>query len=906
MIYGGDIMEKFILIDGHSLAYRAFYALPLMVNKNGQYTNAVYGFTMMLMRLLEEEKPDYVAVSFDLPKPTFRHEAFKDYKGNRQKAPEEFIPQITLIKEICQVFRVPIIEKEGFEADDVIGTLARMGEKEGVKVYVVTGDRDSFQLISENVFIMLTRKGVTQIDLIDKNVLQEMYSLSPQQIVDLKALMGDKSDNIPGIPGVGEKTALKLLHQFGNIENLYQHIETVKGVKLIEKLRSNEDLALLSYKLAKIECDIPMDMELNAFKIKDYHQDEVIELFKNLEFNKLLGKIGYTQIDKKEIQAEIDRNLDVHLIENWNDAQVVIKHIMTQQEVTCHFLMDGNNPRQGKLLGLGLKPLNKEYYYLSFKEETEAVLKQKIGWFRDIFNAPHIKINCSDSKRAYQILKRFGINTTAFYFDPLVAAYLLQPSETEYNVKKITKDFLQNNSALLDDLVGKCKKYACIDEVSPEEIVYGTAAEMQQVEALKPILLSKLENLELNTLFEEVEMPLTRVLGEMEFTGIVVDPIRLEELKQEMGQHLIAVEKKIFAQAGEKINLNSPKQLGNLLFEKMNIPPVKKTKTGYSTNAEVLEKLAPQYEIAAFILEYRQVMKLKSTYVDGLKKLIDEQTNRIHTTFNQLVTTTGRLSSTEPNLQNIPIRSAEGRKIREVFVPQEGYQILAADYSQIELRILAHLSEDDALKEAFIQKEDIHTKTAAEVFGVSKDDVTPEMRRRAKAVNFGIVYGISDYGLSRDLKISRREAKQYIDKYFARYPGVKIYMEKAIGEARETGYASTLLKRRRYLPDLHHKNKNIRQFAERTAMNTPIQGSAADLIKIAMVTIFAELSKQQLKSQMLLQVHDELIFAVPEDELHCLADLTKEIMENALKLNVPLVVDFKAGYNWNQMNPMKI
>ncbi len=899
-------MEKFILIDGHSLAFRAFYALPLMANKNGQYTNAAYGFTMMLMRLVEEEKPDYVAVSFDLPKPTFRHEAFKDYKGNRQKAPDEFTPQITLIKEICQAFRVPIIEKEGFEADDVIGTLAKMGEKAGAKVYIVTGDRDSFQLISENISVMLTRKGITQVELIDENVLQEMYGLSPQQIVDLKALMGDKSDNIPGVPGVGEKTALKLLHQFGNIENLYQHVETVKGVKLIEKLRNNEDLALLSHKLAKIECNIPMDMELNAFKTKDYHQDRIIELFKTLEFNKLLEKIGNSQIDEKEIQVEIDRKLDVHLIENGDDAQVVINHIMTQQEFTCHFLLDGDHPLEGKFLGLGLKPINKGYYYLSFKGETEAVLRQKIGWFREIFNQPHIKINCSDSKKAYQILKRWGIKSTAFSFDPLVAAYLLQPSESEYNIKKMTNDFLQNNVVLLDDLVGKCKKYTCIDEVPTEEITYGIAVEMQQVETLKPILRSQLENLDLSTLFEEVEMPLTRVLGEMEFAGIAVDATRLEQLKQEMGQHLIAVEKKIFAQAGEEINLNSPKQLANLLFNKMGIPPVKKTKTGYSTNAEVLEQLSSQYEIAALILEYRQVMKLTSTYVDGLKKLINTQTKKIHTTFNQLVTTTGRLSSTEPNLQNIPIRTEEGRKIREVFVPQAGYQLLAADYSQIELRILAHLSEDDGLKEAFVHQEDIHTKTASEVFGVARDEVTPEMRRRAKAVNFGIVYGISDYGLSRDLKISRREAKQYIDKYFLRYPGVKIYMEKAIDEARETGYASTLLKRRRYLPDLHNKNKNIRQFAERTAMNTPIQGSAADLIKIAMVSIFAELSKQQWKSQMLLQVHDELIFAVPEDERYRLANLTKQVMENALKLNVPLVVDLKSGDNWNQMSPMKI
>lgn len=870
-------MKKLVLIDGNSIAYRAFFALPLLNNEKGVYTNAVYGFTTMLLKIIEEEQPTHILVAFDKGKTTFRHDTYSEYKGGREKTPHELSEQFPLIRELLDAFGIVYYEKELYEADDIIGTLAKQGAEQGFDVTIFTGDKDLLQLVSDRVAVTLTKKGITTVERYDEALIQETYGITPQQIIDMKGLMGDSSDNIPGVPGIGEKTAIKLIKQFGTIENVLASIDQISGKKMKERLEENKDVALMSKELATIVCDVPFDRSLDELTFGDYDKKDVVAFFKELEFSSLLEKFDS---DASQELEEL-KPLTFEIVDTLEE-----KHLTSPSALIVEIIQE--NYHQADIIGIAIANENGKYYV-----ETETALSS------DAFNAwakdENAKKWVFDAKKTIVALQRRGITLNGIDFDIQMASYLLDPSLSTHDISDVAKR--KNGSDVQEDeaVYGKGAKLKV-----PERDVLAEhlARKANALYELKPKLDEDLRKNEQEKLYRELEMPLSIVLGKMETTGIKVDRNQLEQMGEDLVQRLHELETMIHQLAGGEFNINSPKQLGEVLFEKLGLPPIKKTKTGYSTSADVLEKLAGKHEIIDHILMYRQLGKLNSTYVEGLLKVIDED-GKIHTRFNQALTQTGRLSSTDPNLQNIPIRLDEGRKIRKAFVPsEEGWKIVAADYSQIELRVLAHISGDDNLIEAFKQGMDIHTKTAMDVFGVKERDVTANMRRSAKAVNFGIVYGISDYGLSQGLGITRKEAAEFIERYFESYPKVKEYTEKIIEKGREQGYVETLLHRRRYLPDLTSKNFNRRSFAERTAMNTPIQGTAADIIKKAMVDMASEFEKEQLKSRMLLQVHDELIFEVPEDELEKVLELVPQVMERAMTLDVPLKVDISYGDTW--------
>ena len=842
--------EKFLIIDGNSLIHRAFYALPVLTNKEGVFTNAVYGFTNMLLKIIQEEKPKYLAVAFDKGRVTFRNEVFKEYKGHRKATPPELKPQFALIQKTLTALNIAFFELDNYEADDIIGTFVQIGEKSGLTNIIVTGDKDTLQLISEKTKVLLTKKGISQTEYIDPIKLKEMYELTPQQIVDLKGLMGDQSDNIPGVPSVGEKTALKLLKQFGSIEGVYDNIEQITGDKLKNSLLENKDKAFLSKKLATIECCVPIDLNLEECLHQKPNYTELLSLLKELEFNSLVGKF-LGEMEPDTINESFTEKLSPkEFISGYNPKEPV--------SLTLELGGDKTNP----------KFVSAVMVYAGQAADFEPFNEKEFVEF--LQNYPQIDLIVHDFKDLYKYFKLRDISIKRVQ-DIQIAAYLLNPARSSYGIEELALEYL--NLAL---------------------------AEKEKTSVLQELFIKLKEQLAENNLYDlylNIELPLVAILADMELTGVTVEKRVLEEMGQKLEQKLEQLTKDIFALSGEEFNINSPKQLGVILFEKMDLPGRKKTKTGYSTNAEVLEQIT--HPIGEKLLEYRQFTKLKGTYIEGLKEIINERTGKIHTTFKQTITATGRLSSVEPNLQNIPIRLEEGRVLRKAFVTSKKDSVLiATDYSQIELRILAHLSKDENLLDAFKKGQDIHTRTAAEVFGVAMEDVTSQMRRSAKAVNFGIVYGISDFGLARDLGITRKEAKNYIEEYFKRYKGVHGYINNTIAKAREDGYVTTLLNRRRYLPDIFSSNKMVRAFGERTAMNTPIQGSAADIIKIAMIKCQEFIFEQGLPVEMLLQVHDELIFECPETMYKEVATSIVKIMENAYNLEVPLTVDAKYGLNW--------
>ena len=851
------LSDKFLIIDGSSLVHRAFYALPVLTNREGVFTNAVYGFTNMLLKIIQQEQPKYLAVAFDKGRVTFRNEAFKEYKGHRKATPPELKPQFPLVQKILEALNISYFELENFEADDIIGTFVRLGEKDELTNVLITGDKDLLQLITENTRVLLTKKGISQTEYIDLSRFKEIYEIEPKQMIDLKGLMGDQSDNIPGVPSVGEKTALKLLKQFGSIEGIYENIHQVSGEKLRANLQENMDKALLSKELATIECCVPMELDINNCIYEKPNYKLLLTLFKDLEFNSLVKKI----LDEMEPDPNADsteRLLPEKFFGGYNKSKPVALSMELQgSRNTPQFI-------SAVMVQAGLAS--------SFEASQEEVF---IDFFR---NNPQISIIVHDFKEIYKYFKHHGLTMKNIH-DSQIGAYLLNPARSNYGMEELALEYL--NKALAegsDKVVNSIERTAILEElfVNMEE---------------------QLRDSNLYELYMNIEIPLISILAEMELTGIKVEKDVLEKMGEILENKLNILTKDIYELAGGEFNINSPKQLGFILFEKMDLPGGKKTKTGYTTNAEVLEYIT--HPIGEKLVEYRQLTKLKGTYIDGLKVIINDETGKIHTTFKQTITATGRLSSVEPNLQNIPIRLEEGRVLRKAFVPSTKDNVLiAADYSQIELRILAHLSEDENLMDAFEKGHDIHTRTASEVFGVSMETVTSQMRRNAKAVNFGIVYGISDFGLSRDLGISRREAKIYIEQYFKRYQGVNTYINDIIAKARENGYVTTLLNRRRYLPDLFSPNKMVRSFGERTAMNTPIQGSAADIIKIAMIKCQEFLEKEKLPVKMLLQVHDELIFECPEKLYKEVASSLVSCMENAFLLKVPLIVDAKYGFNW--------
>ena len=856
-------MEKLIIIDGNSLINRAFYGVPMLSNSKGVLTNAVYGFLNMMLNLLKEEKPEYLAVAFDVSKKVFRHEKYADYKANRKGMPEELAAQMPILKEVLRAMNIVILGKEGYEADDIIGTVVSKANKEGIYSIILTGDRDSLQLINENTVVYLTKKGISQLDKMDTAALLETYSLKPEQIKDLKGLMGDASDNIPGIAGVGEKTALKLLSQYHDIENLYAHKEELSG-KLGEKIVNGEAMAYLSKDLATIDCHIPIEFTWQELLRQKPNRTELIEIYQRLELNNLLKAL----LENEEGEEKQERKtVSGKRLTQAAELAEILKPDLTALGLV--FFAAGKD-KEG---AVGIY-FNGEGYLLPLSEQHEVL---------EIL-APHLEnaetaVFTDDAKGLYDKCYQHAIELNNIIYDGDLAGYLLEP-EREHGVAKQAYDYL---SLTLEE---KAEDYPFLF--------------LQVLNDLKDIVPQKLEEKNLSGLYYNLELPLAKILVQMEHLGIKIDREYLNYLNEELSGRIEEISKHIYELAGEEFNINSPKQMGVILFEKMGMPVIKKTKTGYSTSAEVLDQLK-DFEIVREILAFRQLSKLKSTYVEGLLSLADEK-DIIHTSFNQTITATGRLSSTEPNLQNIPIKTEEGRRIRKAFVAKKpGNLLIACDYSQIELRVLAHMSGDEVLIDSFRNNEDIHARTASEVFGVPIAEVTKEQRRNAKAVNFGIIYGQSDFGLANELGISRKEAKQYIDGYFARYDTVKKWIDETIAATREKGYVETLAHRLRYISDINSKNFNLRSFAERTAVNTPIQGSAADIIKIAMLKIDKKLKEMKLESQMILQIHDELVFEVPPHEAQRLIKLAKEAMESAVVLQVPLKVDFKVGFNLAQM-----
>jgi len=874
-------MNKLVLIDGNSIAYRAFFALPLLNTDKGVYTNAVYGFTNMLLKIIEEEKPTHMLVAFDAGKTTFRHQTFKEYKGGRQKTPPELSEQFPFIREVLDLMGIKRYEKELYEADDIIGTLAKAAQEKGWETEVVTGDKDLLQLAGERVKVLLTRKGITDVDGYTPEKVFERYELNPDQIIDLKGLMGDASDNIPGVPGVGEKTAIKLLKQFGSVEAIYDHLDDVSGTKLREKLAQHQEQALMSKKLATINCQTPLDFSLDDLKYEPSFNAPLIDLFKELEFQSLLERIGAEATFSEEAKQ---MDLSFTVIEHIDKEAPVFEDktalIVETLEENYHF---------ADIIGFALTNAKGRWY-----------IPKSVGLASDLFkewlaDASKRKI-VLDAKHDQAVLHWHGLTFDGVCFDVNLAAYLIDPSETFSDLAAIAKRYGITYVFADEAFYGKGVKQHVPGE---EELADHLVRKAQALLDLMPLLKKELAKNNQDELYNQLERPLSKVLADMELEGVAVSEEALKKMGVDLEERLAELESDIHKLAGVDFNINSPKQLGEVLFEKLNLPPVKKTKTGYSTSADVLEKLKGQHEIIDKILDYRQLGKLSSTYIDGLLKVIHPKTKRIHTVFRQTYTQTGRLSSIDPNLQNIPIRLEEGRKIRKAFMPSEpGYMIFSADYSQIELRVLAHISEDENLIRAFKEGMDIHTKTASDVFDVPPEKVTPLMRRHAKAVNFGIVYGISDYGLSQSLNISRKEAGAFIEKYLETFPGVKNYMTEIVQKAKHDGYVTTLLNRRRYLPDITSRQFNRRSFAERTAMNTPIQGTAADIIKLAMVQMAKRLKQEGLKAKMLLQVHDELIFEAPEEEVEKLKIVVPEVMENAIDLKVPLIVDVAYGPTW--------
>lgn len=874
--------KKLLLFDGHSIANRAFYGVPLLTNKEGIYTNAVFGFLNMMLSIIEKEKPDYLGVTFDLSAPTFRHEFSSDYKGNRKGMPEELRAQIPLIKKVLGAMHIHILSKEGFEADDVLGTLAKAGEKDGMRVTVVSGDRDLFQITSDVIEIKIprTKKTGTEIESFFAKDVEETYGVSPGEFIDVKGLMGDASDNIKGVPGIGEKTAVKLIKEYGTIENLLDNVENIKQKKLKENLTTYAQDARDSKLLATIICDVPLEYSWDEFKF-DLSLDEVAtELFKNLELKSVLNKLPKKGVEKISTEEEIN---------SW-DIEGFEKFLAEEKgrQVGLTYFIEENT------LGLAVAWEQKVFYRewnLTDTKEKELLI--------DFLESPSYEKIVHDSKQVMHQLIKFGIGLAHANFDTFIGAYLLYPTNKDYGLAELESLILDTQKLTSDEtLLGKGKSQKSWLDLEESVRIQELGKRALAICEIKEAMETKLQEENMLKLFKEIEMPLIEVLFDMEISGITVDPEGLKNYGVELQKLLDKISEEIYEEAGENFNINSPKQLGIILFEKMQIPAIKKTKTGYSTAAEVLETLKVNYPIVEKILEYRQYAKLKSTYVDGLLNVLSEN-YKIHSTFNQTITATGRLSSTEPNLQNIPVKFEMGKKIRSLFIPSSSdYVFLDGDYSQIELRLLAHISKDTTLIDAFKHNMDIHVLTASQVFHVPFDEVTPLQRSNAKAVNFGIVYGISAFALSEDLKISQKEAQRYIDGYFEKYPQIKQYIENTIAYAMEHGYVKTLYERKREIPEILASNYNLREFGKRVAMNTPIQGTAADIIKIAMIRVHHKLKELNLQSRLILTIHDELLIETHKDEIESVKALLKEEMEHAADLSVPLHVDVHQGKNW--------
>lgn len=873
--------EKILLIDGHSILNRAFYGLPDLTNSEGKHTGAVYGFLNILFRILEEEKPDYLTVAFDLHEPTFRHKMYEAYKGTRKPMPSELREQVPLIREVLTSMGVKTVSMAGYEADDLLGTLAFRSEKQGMEVTILSGDRDLLQLATDKIMIRLpkTSRGKTTIENFHAEQVLEKYQVTPPQIIELKALMGDSADNIPGIPGVGEKTATKLIVQYGSIENAHEHLEEVKPNKARESLREHYDLAVLSKDLATINTESPLEFSYEEARIHDLYTPEAYELCKRLEFKNLLSRFDAASVPEQTMTD------DFFTCEDLSGAEALFQKAAAKPYVGIELLCDRKN-----VYGVGIALEENEVYHIP--AEGLMTGDYLCGKLKEL--AETAVLCCMDVK---SVLKHVELTESSHVFDTGIGVYLLNPLKSSYTFDDVAKEYLDGKLLpTREDLLGRDSIQKAWEKSSEGLGTYACYVAYTTLASREPIE-KALHETEMWKIYTEIELPLVFTLNSMEEWGIRVKGEELKNYGEKLSVRIHELEKMIWEQAGEEFNINSPKQLGVILFEKMGIPGGKKTKTGYSTAADILEKLAPEHEIIKNILEYRQLVKLKSTYADGLSAVI-EPDGRIHSTFNQTITATGRISSTEPNLQNIPVRMELGRLIRKVFVPDDGFVFLDADYSQIELRVLAHMSGDEKLIQAYREAQDIHRLTASQVFHVPFDEVTPLQRRNAKAVNFGIVYGISSFGLSQDLSITRKEAAAYIEKYFETYPKIKGFLDGLVKSAKEKGYVTTMLGRRRPVPELKSSNFMQRSFGERVAMNSPIQGSAADIIKIAMNRVYERMKQEGLESRLVLQVHDELLIETKKEEIETVSKILEEEMKGAAHLSVELEIDMHQGENW--------
>ena len=889
--------KKLILIDGHSILNRAFFGIPDLTNSEGIHTNAMYGFLNIMFKFIDEEKPDYITVAFDLSEPTFRHKAYEAYKGTRKPMAPELKQQVPLIKELLRMMNITVIEKAGYEADDIIGTIAKRSAAAGIDVSVISGDRDLLQLAEDKIQIRIpkTKKGVTEVENYYPEDVVALYGVTPLEFIDMKALMGDTSDNIPGAPGVGPKTASAIIQKYHSVDNVLAHLDELKPPKAQKSITENAEQVKMSRFLAEININVPLDYNIENAEIGDFYNPASYELFKKYNFKTMLKRF-----DKDMTAApKADALKDIVVIQELGDSENIIKK-------ACEVINNGGNlglsiiHEEKCIYGLGICLSEKETYFI-IKQGfiTDEYLKdavQKLGVLSDTNKKRQIRV--FDLKEILWAFEKDGnlkISQDAFV-DVSIASYLLKPNDENYEPEQIALQYLNITFPSKSELFGKAGVQEMLMTKLDELAEY--ACESAYVSLFSAdLILKELENENMTELFANIEMPLVFVLYDMQKEGVRVDKEGLKSYGEVLGNRIQVLEKEIYDEAGEEFNINSPKQLGIILFEKMNMPYKKKTKSGYSTAADVLDKLAPEYPFVKKILEYRQLAKLKSTYADGLAAYISED-GRIHGKFNQTITATGRISSTEPNLQNIPIRMELGRQIRKVFIPKEGCVFLDADYSQIELRIMAHMSKDERLIEAYNMAEDIHRITASQVFGVPFDEVTDLQRRNAKAVNFGIIYGISSFGLSQDLSISRKEASDYIEQYFKTYPKIKGYIDSMVEDAKKTGYSLTMFNRRRPIPELKSSNFMQRSFGERVAMNAPIQGTAADIIKLAMIRVYDALKKGGYKSKLLLQIHDELLVETYPDEIEDVKKIIEDGMKNAVKLSVPLEIDMKQGNNW--------
>ncbi|MFA4915135.1 MAG: DNA polymerase I [Syntrophales bacterium] len=878
------------LIDGSNYMYRAFYAIKNLSNSKGFPTNAIYGFTMMLIRLLREWKPDFIAIVFDLKGPTFRHEAYEQYKATRQATPDALVSQIPFIKDVARGFSIPVLEKEGIEADDIIGTLAKRYAETGMKTVIVSGDKDMLQLLSDDIIMIDTMKDKTY----DIEAVKIRFGVEPERVVEILGLMGDASDNIPGIPGVGLKTAQKLINEYGTLEGVLENVDRLRNPKVKESIRRFADQARLSKELATIKLDACVDFDLESSRYSAPDREILKKLFMEFEFSSLLDELN---IREDKVTGEY------RLILKMDELTALTERLKSVEEFSLDMITTSDVSMRAGIVGLSICPGQKEAWYIpiacDFAGAPVHLKKDEVlDALTPFLSDKGIKKHGHDMKSILIVLSGMGVDLKGLGCDTMVASYVLNPTRHSFDLADVVRDQLNCQIVSTKDLIGSGAKLIPFSSVSLEEMKDYACRRVDAIFGLSSVLSQKIDREGFNELFYRVEMPLIPVLASMEKKGVLLDLPLLKTMSEEIEQLMSFSEEKIYRLAGEEFNIASPKQLQSILFDKLGLPRGKKTKGGYSTDVEVLTFLARNHELPAEILAYRSMAKLKTTYIDALPLLVNPETGRVHTSYNQTVTATGRLSSSNPNLQNIPIRTLEGKRIREAFIAEEGREIVCADYSQIELRVLAHLSEDKTLIDAFLAGEDIHSKTASQVFGVFPEMINADMRRQAKVINFGILYGMSAFGLARQLGVPQKMAQAYIDGYFKKYRGVRAYLDSILEKARQDGFVSTILARRRYLPEINSPSVSVRQFAERMAINTPIQGTAADLIKIAMLNISRRFAEKNLSAGMIMQVHDELVFEVPLTEKEEVMGLVKEEMEGVINLRVPIEVNVTSGKNW--------